>query len=233
MDAWITFARGPLFRIALAVCLLGLAYRIGVAIFAIVQAWRHAGDRRIPTSAVVRATATWILPTRLARSRPVYSVASILFHAGILLVPLFFLGHVALWQASLPIPWPTLQPLAADILSLAAAAALLGLLIARLWPTRGPALTMPQDIAILAVLFFLTLSGFLAAHPGLSPIGGRGMTLTHILLGDLALVLTPTTKIAHCILFPLTQLTGEVGWHFPEASGRHVAVALAKENEKV
>ena len=40
---------------------------------------------------------------------------------------------------------------------------------------------------------------------------------------DLALVLTPLTKIVHCILAPLTQLLAEAGWHFPAASGRNVA----------
>ncbi len=61
----------------------------------------------------------------------------------------------------------------------------------------------------------------------------RGLVLVHVLVGDLALILTPLTKIVHCILYPLTQLLSEVGWHFPAASGRHVAVALAKEQEPI
>ena len=32
---------------------------------------------------------------------------------------------------------------------------------------------------------------------------------------------------------PLTQLISEIGWHFPAESGKHVAVALAKENEPI
>jgi hypothetical protein len=59
------------------------------------------------------------------------------------------------------------------------------------------------------------------------------MLLLHMLLGNLALVLTPTTKIAHCVLYPFTQLIFQLGWHFPAESGRHVAVALAKEDEPV
>ena len=101
----------------------------------------------------------------------------------------------------------------------------------RLLVSASRDLTTSEDVWILVVLLVLTVSGFWAAHPTSSPFGARGMLLTHALVGNLALVLTPLTKIVHCILFPLTQLMSEVGWHFPAASGRHVAVALAKEQE--
>mgnify|MGYP000665194020 CR=1 FL=1 len=57
--------------------------------------------------------------------------------------------------------------------------------------------------------------------------------LTHLLLGNLALILTPMTKIVHCVLGPLTQLLSEVAWHFPADSGRRVAAVLGKENEPI
>ncbi len=117
MDAWIDFARGPLFRVALVVCLLGLAYRAGTAVYQIVTSWRAAGDRSLPIRGIVRATLAWVLPFRLLRARPVYSAASVAFHVGILLVPLFSIGHVALWQADLPIRWPTLAPAVATVLA--------------------------------------------------------------------------------------------------------------------
>jgi hypothetical protein len=70
--------------------------------------------------------------------------------------------------------------------------------------------------------------------PRIRPVSSaRAMLLAHLLLANLTLVLTPTTKIAHCIVFPFMQLLFEVGWHFPAETGRHVAVALAKEDEKV
>ena len=94
-------------------------------------------------------------------------------------------------------------------------------------------LSTPQDVLVLLALLALTVSGLLASRPAYSPIGAREMLLAHILLGDLVLVLTPATKIAHCVLFPFAQLTFEIGWHFPADTGRHVAVALAKENERV
>ena len=233
MDSLITLARGPLFQISLAVCVLGLAYRTGTTLFQLASAWRRAGDRDLPLAAVGRATLAWIFPRRLLRARPLYSAASIVFHAGVILLPLFLAGHVALWQASIHIPWPVLGRGAADVLTVAAMAALAGLLAGRLVSRAPRALTGPQDVAVLALLLALTAAGFLAAHPALSPFGSRTMLLVHVLLGDLALILTPTTKLVHCALVPLTQLVFEVGWHFPAETGRHVATALGKENEPV
>jgi len=233
MDTWITLARGPFFRIALAICVLGLGYRLGVVMWQLFSSWRRAGDQRIPVRAVFKATVKWMLPTHLFRLRPVYGLASLMFHLGILLVPLFFSGHVRLWQASVPVAWPTLGPGLADALSLAAIAGLALILLGRLLVAASRDLTTSEDVWILLVLLVLAVSGYWAAHPSSSPFAPRGMLLVHVLVGDLALILTPLTKIVHCIIYPFTQLLSEIGWHFPAASGRHVAVSLAKEQEPV
>ena len=205
-----------------------------MALAQVVDAWRRAGDRSVPHQGRGRAP-RWAgcFPRRLLRARPLYSVASLLFHVGIILVPLFLVGHVALLGGWLPAGWPTLAPLAADVLTVACIVALGVLIAGRLGSATSRALSKPQDVLILAVLFLLALFGFFAAHPAWSPFDARVMVLLHVLLGNLALILTPTTKIAHCVLYPLTQLIFELGWHFPAESGRHVAIALAKENEPV
>jgi nitrate reductase gamma subunit len=233
MDTWIELARGPLFRISLAILVLGLGYRFTVAMAQIVASWRRAGDRAIPAAAVAKATLGWIFPRRALRARPFYSAASILFHVGILVVPPFLLGHVALLGGWLPAGWPTLGPAAADTLTIAGILALGFVLAGRIATRSARALSRFQDVAVVAVLFLVMLFGFLGAHPALSPFDARAMVLLHMLLGNLALILTPTTKIAHCVLYPLTQLIFQLGWHFPAESGRHVMVALGKENEPV
>jgi nitrate reductase gamma subunit len=233
MDTWIALARGPLFRIALAVCLLGLAYHLGNTVAHIVRAHRRAADKNLPTGDILAATLRWLVPVRLLRANPLGGVASLLFHVGILLVPLFYVGHVRLWQASLPVPWPVLGPAVSDVLSLVTAAGLLLLLAGRLVIAASRQLTALADALLLALLLGLVLSGYWAAHPEASPLAPRAMVLIHMLLGNLALVITPLSKIVHCVLYPLTQLISELGWHFPAATGRHVCDALAKENEPV
>jgi nitrate reductase gamma subunit len=233
VDTWIDLARGPLFKLSLAICLLGLAYRFGDGVWQIGNSYRRAGDKRLPRAAIVRSTLRWIFPIRSLSLRPAYGLASLFFHLGILLVPLFYVGHVTQWAGRLPFAWPILGPAIADPLSLLAMAGLAVILAGRLVVAASRDLTGKGDVAILALLFLLTASGYLASHPESAPFAPRALLLLHMLLGDLALVLTPMTKIVHCVLTPLTQVISEIGWHFPAESGRHVAIALAKENEPI
>ena len=233
MDLWIETARGPFFRVALTIMILGLGYRVVVVVSQIAIAWFRAADRRLPGMDIAAATLGWLVPVRLLRSRPLYSAASFLFHVGVIVVPLFLVGHAALLAGILPRGWPTLNSTVADGLTLACLAALIVLLVGRVAVKSARKLTRSQDVLILVALLMTVLFGFLAAHPTQSPFDARAMLLFHILGGNLVLVLIPTTKITHCVLYPFTQLLFQLGWHFPAETGRHVAVALAKEDEPI
>ncbi len=233
MDGWIEFARGPLFRIALTVCVLGLGYRIVTLVGQIAVAWHRAGDRRLPLGDIVAATAGWLVPRRLWHKRPVYSSASVLFHVGVLVVPLFLAGHAALLPGILPVWWPVIPEAVADGVTLVSLAALLALVVGRLGSASSRAITRAGDVLVLVILFALVLFGWWAANPAFSPFAARTMLLLHVLVGDLVLVLVPITKIAHCVLYPFTRLVFQLGWHFPAETGRHVAQALNKEGEPV
>ncbi len=233
MDAWIELARGPLFRLSLLVCALGLAFRLGNAVYQIIAAWRRAGDRDLPLRSVRDATLQWLFPVRLLRTRPGYSVASFVFHVGIVLLPFFLAGHVALLQGILPGWWPTFAPAVADTLAVVTVLALATVLAGRAATATARSLTRFQDVAVLLLLVVVVAAGFLAANPRLAPFDARAMLLVHLLSGNLALLVTPFSKLVHCALVPLTQLLSEVGWHFPAESGRHVAIVLNKENEPV
>jgi nitrate reductase gamma subunit len=173
MDAWIEFARGPLFRACLALLVLGLGYRLALALTSVAAAWRRAGDRALPWRAITRGTAEWVVPVRLLRSRPALSVASFLFHVGLVVAPLFLIGHVALLAGVLPAWWPVLNTTVADVVTLVAVAACLFLFASRLAPGPTRALTGTGDLALLVVLFLVLLTGLLAAHPAWSPIDAR------------------------------------------------------------
>ncbi len=233
MDTWIELAKGPLFRVSLAVCLLGLAYRLGTVLWQIRSAHARAGDKTLPVDALVRNTVAWLLPLRLLRHRPLYGLASFVFHAGVLGLPLFYTGHVGLWGPLAPAWWPRLAAGPSDVLTLAALVGLVTILFLRLLsrPTRD--LTRGGDVGVLLLLFAVVGTGWWAAHPLSSPAAPRLLMLLHVLAGDLALIITPITKIVHCVLAPLSQLIGEIGWRFPADSGKRVAVALAKENEPI
>lgn len=233
MEAWIDLALGPFFTIALAVFLLGLGYRFTSLLVQLVQAWRRAGDPRVPVGDVAKATLGWIVPRRLLSQRPVAGVASVLFHFGVVLVPLFLAGHVALLFGGIPAWFPVMPDVLADTLTLLALAAAAVLFIGRVAHRTGRYLTRVSDLVLLVGISVVLLSGFFAANPAAAPFDARAMVLVHALAGDLLLITIPMSTIAHCVLFPLSQLVFQVGWHFPAASGRHVAQALGKENEPV
>lgn len=231
MDAWIDFSLGPLLRISLTVLVLGLLFRFFVALGQAVAALRRAGDQELPTGKIAVSTLKWVFPVRLLNSRPLYSVLSILFHIGIILLALFVPAHALL--VGFPRWWPALGGSFTDLMVAFALVGLLGLFVGRVSWNAARGLTKAQDVILLVVLFFLVLTGFMAANPAFSPVGARGMLLAHALLGNLALILTPTTKIAHCVLFPFVQYVSQLGWRNPAAAGRHVGIVLNKENEPV
>ena len=231
MDAWITLARGPMFRVALAACVLGLAYHLVNTLWMIYQSHQRSTDKDLPLRSVLAATLNGLLPA--THGRPLQTAASLAFHVGILLVPLFYVGHVTLWQPYLPLPWPTLGPAVSDVLSLAALAGLTALLLGRLLLRASRELTTRADVSVLFLLLLVTASGYWSAHPTSSPLAPRTMLLAHQLAANLALFLTPLTKIVHCVLAPFNPLVSEVAWHFPAETGAHVALALGKENDPV
>jgi nitrate reductase gamma subunit len=233
MDAWIEFARGPLFRASLTVLVLGLGYRIVLAMTNAAGAWRRAGDRALPWRAITVGTLEWVFPIKLLRLRPLLSVASFCFHLGLVVVPLFLLGHVALLPGILPAWWPVLGATVADALTLLAIASCLFIFAARLAPGPTRALTGAADLVLLVVLLLVLVTGLLAAKPTWTPVDARLLLLLHVLFGNAALVLVPTTKIVHCVLFPFTRLSNELGWRNVPGVGDRILVALAKENERV
>jgi nitrate reductase gamma subunit len=233
MDAFLEFARGPLFRFAFAIMLLGLLRQVALSVGGTVLALRRADDKRVPWKAVLRATLRWVLPFSKARRRPDYSVTSLTFHLGLILVPIFLAGHIALWERGLGISWPALPGIVADVLTLTTIAGALTLIVLRTSHRDSRALSRLGDYGALVLVALPFASGFLFMHPALNPFPFEGTFLVHVLSADLALALVPFTKLCHCVLFPFTQIVSEVAWRFPPHGGEEVALALGKKEPRV
>ena len=133
MDTFLDFARGPLFRFSLAVMLLGLLRILVLDLIAIFTAYRRAGDTTLPWKFIIRRTLTWLFPfNRAFINRPVYSLFSILFHVGLLLVPIFLFAHVELWSNAIGIAWPNLPKAVADTLTIITIVCATALIISRI-----------------------------------------------------------------------------------------------------
>jgi len=234
MEALLDFARGPLFRLSLAVMLLGLARIFILELFALWEAYRRAGDKTIPWGFVGRRTVRWMFPVKhVFVNRPVYSVLSILFHVGLILVPLFLYAHVELWRSGLGFGWWTLSKGVADALTIITIVTAAGLVIGRLSSAASRFISRKQDYLWPLLLLVPFISGYLCAQAGVSAGTYKLMMLIHVFSGELIFVLLPFTKIAHCVLQPLSQVIAAVAWRFPADTDDDICTTLNKKGAPV
>ncbi len=234
MDTLIELGRGPLFRFAVALAVLGLLRLAFLSLWGMRQVLRRAGDKRFALGPVIQRTFVHLNPVRyFTGNRGPYSILSTLFHVGLILVPIFFAGHVRLWQRGLGIGWPALSMSAADALTILTLATGVLLLVGRAWFVGSREMSRPQDWLLPPLIAFEFLSGYLLAHPASNPFDLQLVTLVHVGVGDLLLLVTPFTKIAHCAMLPFSQLVSEMAWKFVPGAGRDVTKTLGKEGQPI
>ena len=212
---------------------LGLLRHLAITIWDIGLAVRRAGDQNIPYRQLALTTVKWLVPVGKLRNRLGLSLTTLAFHVSVLLVPIFLAGHIALWKRGTGLSWPALPNIVADILTIVAVIAVVALILERALARASRSLSRFQDYALPVVIAAPFVSGFLVMHPHWNPFSFQAVLLVHVVSADIVLILTPLTKITHCVLLPLTQVVSEVAWHFPPHAGSKVAAALGKEGESI
>ncbi len=227
MNFWLQLGRGPLFAAAFAVMLLGLARLVALTLIGVGESYRRNWDRIVNWKEVRHQTFHWLVPvTRLWRTRPIYSTLSLLFHAGLLLVPFFAAAHVLLWRRSVGFAWRAMPQGAADVLTILALVTGAGLFLGRVGSSASRSISRKQEYFWLILLLIPFATGFLCSHAALSAKTYQSLMVLHVYSADLIMVLIPFTKIAHCVLAPLSQLVTAVAWKFPPGTGDRVAATL-------
>ena len=227
MDTWIEFGRGPLFRLCFSLMVLGLARIVILTIIGMVEALKRNDDKILNWKELIGKTISWMFPiTRLLRKRPVYSLVSLLFHIGLILVPLFLAAHVLLWKKSLGFTWLTLPQSLANYLTLIVIIGGLTLFMMRVLYGPARAISRNQDYIWPLLLVIPFLTGYTCINGEISSTTYQWMMLIHVFAGNLIMVMIPFTKIAHCMLIPLSQLVTGIGWKFPRGAGDKVIETL-------
>ncbi len=234
MSGWLDLARGPFLYLAFAVLILGALRQWALAVGELARAREMAGDQKIPWRWMFKKSLGWIVPVNALRgTRIPFTLASVVFHAGMLVVPIFLAGHVALVQKGVGIGWPALPSAVADGLTLAALAGLGVLFLYRVVDKAARFMSGLQDYFLLALCILVFLTGYFVAHPAGSPLPFTLMYLGHLLSAELVLVLIPFSKLCHALLFASTRIVWELGWHFVPGGGDRVREALGKAGEPV
>ncbi len=227
MTAWIDFARGPLFRLCFALMVLGLLRIFLLTLFQVRGAYKTNPDKIISWREIRYQTLGWLFPIfRLWRQRPVYSTVSFLFHVGLIVTPVFLASHILLWRQSMGVSWAALPQEAANWLALLVIFAGAWLFLGRILYPASRRVSKPQDFFWPLLIMTPFVTGYIASNAVISPRTYQEMMLVHIYSGDLILLLIPFTKLAHCVLMPLSQLVTGIAWKFPAGAGDRVAETL-------
>jgi nitrate reductase gamma subunit len=231
VNAWIEFGRGPLFRLTFSLMVLGLVRVFILTVVGIAEAYRRSPDKIVPWNQVLRQTVGWLFPFgRLWRQRAVYSTISFLFHIGLLLVPLFLAAHLLLLRRSMGFAWPALPPSLSNWLTLLTIGTAFGLFFGRVFYRTCRVLSRPQDYfwpLLLAVPF---VTGYACANLAMAPGAYQTSMLLHVYSADWIMAMIPFTKVAHCVLAPLSQTVTAVSWKFVPGAGDQVAATLGHKS---
>jgi len=227
VEAWIDFGRGPLFRLAFSLMVLGLLRVFVLTLIGVVESYRRNVDKIVPWKEMRKQTLAWLFPIgRLWRKRPVYSTFSFLFHFGLILVPLFLAAHVRIWKHAIGFAWAAIPQPLANWLTLLAIACGIGLFVGRAVHSGARAISRVQDYGWPVLLTVPFVTGYVCSNIAIAPKTYQTLMLVHVYAADLIMLMVPFTKIAHCVLAPLSQLVTTIAWKFPAGAGDRVAATL-------
>jgi nitrate reductase gamma subunit len=214
--------------------MLGLARIILLDLTAAYVAYRKAGDRTLPWRFIVRRTIRWMLPVnQVFVNRPVYSLCSIVFHIGLIVTPLFLFAHVELWRKAIGFGWPTLPKGLADWLTIITVLCAVLLLVGRIANRASRFISRKQDYLWPAILVTPFVTGYVCANIGTTASVYQLVMLIHVLSAEVIFVLIPFTKIAHCVLMPLSQFISNLAWRFPADTDADICATLNKKGAPV
>lgn len=202
--AFYSFVEGPLLWIALLTFIIGSLIR--AALFLVVS---NKKDKIIyqhfKWKYVLLTFVRWLLPiNKDVIKNPVFTILGYIFHICLLIVPIWFSGHIMLWEESrFEWYWASIPDVLADWMTLIFIAIALFFLLRRIFSANIRLISGAADYLLLIVTALPFLTGYFLTHGTLDSIGflGDNMTILHMLSGELMLILIPFTKLSHFILF--------------------------------
>ena len=221
------FLTGPMLWVSFAVCFIGLAAKVVWYIRGL--DWRldrvtYTKNVKYGVRGALRSIGFWLLPfgTRNWRVKPLYTILFFGFHAGLVFVPLFLIGHAVILKERFGIDWMTMPQGAADFLTVFTLITGLGIIIRRIALPEVRIVTTAYDYLLLAISMAPFVTGFMAVQH----IGDYQFWLTaHILTGEILLLAIPFTKLSHIVMFFLSR--AQIGMDFGIKRGGMKSKGLA------
>lgn len=159
----------------------------------------------------LRSLVHWGTPfaTVNMRRHPVMTIVTFAFHICLLLLPVFALSHIVLWDEAWDLSWWALPNGAIDIMTLIVIAACIFFLIRRLTRPEVRYVTSTSDFVLLAIVAAPFITGFYCRYqwPGYDYVA-----IAHMICGEIMLVAIPFTRLSHMLVGVFTR--GYMGSEF-------------------
>jgi len=198
------FVEGPLLWIAFLTFFIGSILR--AALFLSVSRKRDKIIYQYFSWKYVLATfGRWLLPlNKDVAKNPVFTILGYMFHICLIVVPIWFSGHISLWEESrFEWSWTPIPDGLADWMTLIFLAIALFFLLRRIISADIRLLSTFSDYLLIVVVALPFITGYFLTHGTVDNIGflGENIQLIHMLSGELMLILIPFTKLSHFVLF--------------------------------
>lgn len=179
------FAAGPLLWVVSIIFIIGIAAKMFFFLFTIIRRDVSDPDREQSIfSILVRA----LFPLHIAAlKKPLYAGLFYLFHLCLIIVPIWYSGHIVLWEESrFQWNWTAIPDTWADGLTLVVIGLLICLILRRLFIRNINRSYKWTDGLLFLVTGLPFISGYLLAHGSLNNIlfFAENMALIHIMSGE-------------------------------------------------
>lgn len=201
------FVTGPLAWLAFAVFFVGIIVRLVLYVRGL--DWKldrvtYSVHTAYGVRGAVRSILFWLFPfgTRSYRNNPGFTLALFAMHIGLIVAPIFLLGHNILLQERWGFSLWSLPGAAADLLTIAVIVSALLLAMRRIALPEVRIITTAYDYLLLAIAVAPFVTGLIARY---SFVNSQPWLIVHVLCGELFLVAIPLTKLSHFVLFFATR----------------------------
>ncbi len=197
------FVSGPLAWAAFIVFVAGSLYRL-IELIHLVNKKERFIYSYMSWKYSLRSILRWMIPmgTEGWKSNPTLTIVTFVFHICLILVPVFLLSHIILWDESWNISWWSLPDPVADIMCVIVIVCCVFFLIRRLTSPVVQYVTSISDYIILAMVAAPFITGFFAYHQW---FGYQAFVVIHIISGEIMLMAIPFTRLSHMLYSPFTR----------------------------
>ena len=201
------FVTGPLVWLSFAIFFVGLIVRAVLYIRGL--DWKldrvtYSENTSFGVRGAVRSILFWLFPfgTHSWRNNPWFTIWVFLMHIGLLLAPIFLLGHSVLMRERLGFGFWSLPEGLADALTILVIVSVIFLTLRRIALPEVRLITTLYDYVLLVIAVAPFVTGYIAAH-GTSDY--LFWIIAHVICGEILLIAVPLTKLSHVVLFFLSR----------------------------